>query len=501
MAIPGFPVLSAVLVAVVASGSSERLEPWQIYAWTAVPVLATLVLFFLGFRALRRKRLIENVPTSKVEGVFLGLTELKGTAETKSPLKSYLAEIECVYYRYSIEEHWEKTETYTDSKGQTRTRTKSGWTTVASDDVRRPFDVRDETGALRVVPDRAEMDCNCVFSRTCGCSDPIYYGKGPATEVAHSTHTRRFSEYAIRPGQALYIMGTARLREDVVAPEIAYGKEDEMYLISTRSEEQVKRGYGLASFLELLFGALCAAAIPYTFRSLELDDWEGSARLYWPEMAGAAAIFAGCTFLGYLKLLYNGLVSVRNRVFNAWSQIDIQLKRRFDLIPNLVGCVKGYLQHEKETQEALARIRMDGVAGGAPSYPRAGAAAMAAAFANEQTRQLARLFAIVEKYPKLQADQPFLKLQQELARTERKIALARAFYNESVTCLNNRISTLPDVLIAGLTGFRAAEYFEIDAFERAPVELKLDEGEAAAAVGAPESVGKAGEAPKGSRGT
>ena len=168
-----------------------------------VSAIGSVVLLVGGWKSLRRKRLIENVPTSKVKGVFLGLTEVKGQAEDDRYLRSYLAEIECVWYSYSIEEEWRKTETYTDSQGKTKTRTSSGWTTVKSADLRDPFYLRDDTGRIRIVPEKAEIEGDNVFSRTCGTSDPVYYGKGPSSSISHSTHRRRFSEYAIRPQQKM----------------------------------------------------------------------------------------------------------------------------------------------------------------------------------------------------------------------------------------------------------------------------------------------------------
>ncbi len=158
----------------------------------------------------------------------------------------------------------------------------------------------------------------------------------------------------------------------------------------------------------------------------------------------------------------------------AWSQIDIQLKRRHDLIPNLVACVKGYVKHEQEVVESLARIRVEGARPSGPArVPVRGAAMVAISLANEQTRALSGLFGIVERYPKIKADATFRKLMDEIAMTEEKIALARTFFNESVTALNNRIETLPDALIAPIGGFKKADYFKIEEFAKRPVSVRL----------------------------
>ncbi len=320
-----------------------------------VPVLAAaaLGLLWYGLRALKRKRLIENIPTSKVEGVCLGLTELKGKAERTEPLTSYLAECACVYYRFSVEEHWRRTETYTDSEGKTRTRTRSGWTSVRSGEQRVVFRLEDETGSIRIVPERAQIDADRVFARTCSRFDPLYYQKGPPFSVPHSTGRRRFTEYAIRLHTPIYVLGTARLRDDAVAPEIAYDRDDPMFLISTKSEQQLTRGYAWKSGLSLLFGTAAAVATPL---ALPVTGWLLEPPPVWvPVLTGLG--YVGVVFLAYLQTVYNGLVDLRNRLRNAWSMIDVQLERRHDLIPNLVAIVKGYAKHEREVHEQLAELR------------------------------------------------------------------------------------------------------------------------------------------------
>jgi hypothetical protein len=446
------------------------------YVFTGLLGAGAVGLLLSGFKSLRRKRLVENVPTSKVAGVFLGLTELKGVAEDDDPLESYLTERECVWYAFEVEEEWRRTETYTDSKGNVKTRTESGWTTVKQADVRDPFFLRDDTGRVRVVPDEAEIEGETALSRICGTGDPLYYGKGPASAIAHSTHRRRFGERLIAPRASLYVLGTARLREDVVEPEIAADDEEEMFLISIRSEEAILRSYGLWTPVKLMAGALFLNGAGFLGLHVKSDpDLGATLARAWPVMVGASLAYAAAIFVYYLALLYNGLVSVRNRAAMAWSQIDIQLKRRFDLIPNLVACVKGYVQHEKNVMESLVKIRVEGLAGGgAGRLPSGGAALAISGFADAQTRALSGLFGIVERYPEIKADKGFAKLQQELSTTETKIALARSFYNESVTALNNRIETVPDALIAKPGGFKTLDYFKIEDIEKRPVAITAD---------------------------
>jgi LemA protein len=152
---------------------------------------------------------------------------------------------------------------------------------------------------------------------------------------------------------------------------------------------------------------------------------------------------------------YNGLVRLRNQVKNAWAQIDVQLKRRHDLIPNLVETVKGYMKHERGTLEAVTKARNL-----AQQLTSAGAGERGKA-EGELSSALSRLLAVAERYPDLKANQNFLALQEELASTENKISFSRQYYNDSVLGLNNKIQMFPSNMIAGMTGFKAGEFFEV----------------------------------------
>lgn len=157
----------------------------------------------------------------------------------------------------------------------------------------------------------------------------------------------------------------------------------------------------------------------------------------------------------YVIVVYNGLVRARNQIENSWAQIDVQLKRRLDLIPNLVETVKGYAAHEKSTLEAVINARNAAIA--APDTPAAQAQAD-----NLMTGALRQLFALGEAYPDLKANQNFLALQEELNATENRVAYARQFYNDSVLSYNNRLQVFPTVVIARMFGFDRREYFEAE---------------------------------------
>jgi LemA protein len=175
----------------------------------------------------------------------------------------------------------------------------------------------------------------------------------------------------------------------------------------------------------------------------------------------AGVIIALVVVLGLLALvaiivigIYNGLVGARNQVDNAWAQIDVQLKRRHDLIPNLVETAKGYMKHERDTFEAITKAR---------------AAAMGAKTVSETSQTegqladaLSKFMLVVENYPELKANQNFLALQEELTATEGRVAYARQFYNDSVLSYNNRLQVFPTVIIAKMLNFERREYFEAE---------------------------------------
>ena len=162
----------------------------------------------------------------------------------------------------------------------------------------------------------------------------------------------------------------------------------------------------------------------------------------------------------FVVSIYNSLVKLRNQVKNAWAQIDVQLKRRHDLIPNLIETVKGYMTHERETLENITKARSQAVeAEGVGDIAKA---------EGELTRALGKFNLVVENYPDLKANQNFLALQEELTSTENKISFARQSYNDQVLFYNNKIQIFPSNVVAGMFSFKEEEFFEIeDETERA----------------------------------
>jgi LemA protein len=170
--------------------------------------------------------------------------------------------------------------------------------------------------------------------------------------------------------------------------------------------------------------------------------------------------------VGWVIVTYNGLVTLRNELKNAWAQIDVQLKRRYDLIPNLVETVKDYMAYEQDVLTRVTQARAGAMAAQGPADQ--------ARAENQLTAALRQLFAVVENYPELKANENVLRLQEELTSTENRIAFARQFYNDNVMRFNTKLQVFPTNVIAGMLGFTAQEFFETgDEAEREPVKVDL----------------------------
>jgi hypothetical protein len=423
--------------------------------------LLGLLTLWAAFRAGRRRRLVENLPTSKTTGVFIGLVELKGTAESANPLVSYLAEQPCVEYQWSVEEHWSRTvtETYTDSDGkpQTRTRHESGWTSVASGGEMIPFYLQDDCGVILIHPQGAKLEPAGLFDDTVGTGDPLYYGKGPAGAVSNSDYRRRFVECGIPLHATLYVMGQARERQDVVAPEIAADRNAPIFLISTRSEEQIASGMKWGQYGWAFFGLLLVVA------GFIARDAAMNVRLerFWPLYVGTGMAYLAVGGLAWIWMVFNSLVDLRQRVRQAWSLVDVQLQRRHDLIPNLVNVVSGYRDYEKQLQTELAAMRRQlmatppGVAG--PDF----------------TAVTRTAVAIAERYPELKANTTFTALQKNLIDTEQRIALARGYFNDIATEYNTRLEIVPERFVARLAAMQPQTLMSANDFERAAVKIEM----------------------------
>lgn len=281
----------------------------------------------------------------------------------------------------------------------------------------------------------------------------------------HSDHRRRFTESALPVNQPIYVMGQAREREDVVAPEIVHDPAAPIYLISTQPEQQIQSrhktafvGWNVGGFV------LSVAGLAIFLRAGAAGNASFVALLI---LAGAG--YGVIAALTWLWMAYNSLIDLRQRVRRAWSQVEVQLKRRHDLIPNLVEVVKGLRDHERDVQTELAALRTQlsatppGVSG--PDY-----------------RGLqASVHALVEKYPPLKANEGFENLHRNLTDTEQRIALARGYFNEIATHFNTRLETIPEKFVARIATMKPRVLLSAQEFERAPVKVELQPAEPAVA--------------------
>lgn len=175
-------------------------------------------------------------------------------------------------------------------------------------------------------------------------------------------------------------------------------------------------------------------------------------------------IIVAAVIVLYIVFLFNSLITLKNQVENAWSQIDVQLKRRFDLIPNLINTVKGYMKHEKGVLTEVTKMRSKLISGNMSEKSKASDAI---------TNALKTIFAVSERYPKLQASENFKMLQEELAGTESKIAFARQFYNDNIMTLNNKIQQFPSNMIANMLNFKEREFFKSAETEKKSVKVEF----------------------------
>jgi hypothetical protein len=433
-------------------------------------ISSTLSAILLGvsLRLRRKQRLLADLPTSKTQGVFIGLVELCGSAESAQPLTSFLAERLCVYYAFDVQEKWQRTvtETTTDKDGKTHTttRTETGWTTIAHNTDCQDFYLRDDTGVILIRPGGAKLEPNTIFDETVTPDDALYFAKAPGAAIANSCHVRRFVERAIVVQSPLYIVGQARERSDIVAPEIAAAKEAPLFLISTRTEKSIQRGEAIGSWF--CWGIGLALAVAAT-AMVEIQLAEAGRNLPAPHAAVAWSVVAGAalyvaawgTF--WLWMVFNSLVGLRQRVRQAWSLIDVQLKRRHDLIPSLVELVARLSGHEQATQTAVAALRTQ-------------LAATAPGVAGPDFDGVAgQIGTVAEKYPELVAQEGFTHLHRTLIETEQRIALARTYYNDIATQFATRLERIPDRWVAVLARMQPEPLLSAANFERAPVEVSL----------------------------
>ncbi|MFO0784169.1 MAG: LemA family protein [Phycisphaerales bacterium] len=404
----------------------EGLDPGALWAITAVGWVVALLLLWAWWAGVRFCRLLKDLPTVPLRGIFVGLVETTGLVNCPTPARAGISGTECTYHAWSVAEHWRRTQTYTDSKGRTQTRTVSGSDTVASGGDARDFYLQDQTGRIPVAVAGADWRPRVSVCQTVGRSHPLYWSKAEGVVVSGSTGQRTFTESLVAQEDNVYLVGSACISQEGSALVLQRDRqEDDMLLISTGNEAAVRGSRMAWAVTSLVFGYAFAMG-----GCILLAGLFPSVHPLWPMAGFGSAAYTLLAVALWATIMRNGVVRVRTRWQRAVSLVDVELNRRSDLVPNLVAVVQGYAVHERSVQESLATLRAGAATG--------------------------KVFtALAEAYPELKADAAFLKLQQELAATEDRIALARTFELESRKAFLERLRTFPEGVIARLTGVAA----------------------------------------------
>ena len=412
----------------------------------------------------RKQRLLADTPTSKALGVFIGEVEVSGVCVSQAPLISSLALAPCVYYRWQVVEHCVR------GSGDNRY---SSEEVVASGFHSAGFYLEDETGSIWVNPTGAEVEARRVFKKLVSRRDPLYYGKGPSNEVHSSKGLREFTEYALCVGTKVFIRGRASERPEVVAAQIGHDGSAGMFIISYRGERSISvwmgwkanawdfagafaainavvvASAGLGPVL-LAYGAFLDMVFSDGHPVKMFGDGLSAVGPYIPlGLLIGVGLYLLAAVVGWARMVFNSMVGLRNRVAQAYSLIDVQLKRRTDLIERFVACVQGFREHEAAVQAMVTAMRAQADGGSLKALAPG-------------------IHAVIESYPEIRAQALFNDLSKQLIETEDRIALARGYHNSIATFYNTRLETIPDRYLAGLVKMKPASLFEAEGFTHRP---------------------------------
>jgi hypothetical protein len=393
------------------------------------PVIASVLALFslglaalfawLGFRRVKLKRTIENLATTRTAGVAYGLVELKGNAaveEGSAALTGPLSERPCVWYRYLVEER----------RGSGKNRR---WVTIEDRRVDRPFRVVDSEGSIPLDPKDAEAIVTCRRQRRDGDT--------------------RYTEHWIEPGTPLYVLGSATIDPRTASSLLlARGPHAQPFLLTDLEEPALMLRKARSGFLFLNFGTNFgnAAALSLLGASAALD---GAGFL----AAGLAPLVFFAVFLAVL--MYNDLVTLRQRVRLTWSNIQVSLMKRADLVPQLESVLQAYLAHESGLQAQLTQMRS--LASRGELDPAA-----AGQLVGAEQGVMARVAWLTERYPELKGSELAQQLSATLVRLDNEVALMREGYNNAVERYNSRSQRFPELLFAKAFGFVPASPFQAD---------------------------------------
>ena len=417
----------------------QNFVPAKVSKFTGIlGIIISLVLsfgtFFFGFQTIIRKRMLENLPTTPAAGVSFGLTEIGGFVDLPAETESFtgpLSGMPCTYFHYEIRER----------RGSGKN---AKWVKIHDETKQQRFLCRDRSGAIPVEPNEAQMKCWQTTS--------------------HREGRQRHSEQSLQIGDPLHGLGYARLDPETgdslifASPESkALSFSGAPFILSSYSEHSLlRRGGSAAAFI------LCFTFSAILFAGLMLFATLGA---FNPASYLAAALIGPVLMILFAILLhYNDLVFLRERAKRAWSNIEVALQKRSDLIPALNEIAKSALAHEKNLQEDLAKLR---VKSASPDSAKGFGKKL---MSSHQTTQ--RILALAESYPNLAAGQTLDQLARQLAICENEIAFASTSFNDSVETYNTRISTLPDLILA--KPFRFAPF---DLLESKPETIELPQSE------------------------
>ena len=426
-----------------------------------------LFVFLIGFMDWYDQRLLECTPLSRCRGVALGRVVIGGKVVGLKPIPSLIAHLPSFISKVEVEEY--------ERRGRS-----SEWRTVHKRELRMPFYIRDDSGELKVEPLQALLwlERDVTYSSETGVAE---YSKAAGIRANDQTETldemfheycvtrgidtrqmRRFTETNLSPGDPVFVYGTACSGKDTGDTDsivvrntfwqklyIVEGDKTDMLIKLNRRGLLRVLGGSLAIIVATAVLARATADVPVT----QLADYVTNEISIEAEILSLFAIL-GAGVLIYSGMVYNGLVSLRNEVERAFSNIDVLLQQRFDLIPNLVAICKGYIDHESSVMQAVSASRSQWTSARGRSDKL-----VAAAIALPPLRQL---LATAESYPRLRANENFLQLQEQLTSLESQIADRRELYNAAVSLFNSRIQLFPDRILANAFRFREQPFYQAE---------------------------------------
>lgn len=426
-----------------------------------------LFVFLIGFMDWYDERLLECTPISRCRGVALGRVVISGRVVGLEPIPSLIAHLPSFISKVVVEEY--------ERRGRS-----AEWRVVHKRELRMPFYVRDGSGELKVEPLQAVLwlERDVTYSTETGIVD---YSPAAGIRAAEQTETlddmfreycltrridtalpRRFTETNLSPGDPVFVYGTACSGKDTGDTDSTVVRNtfwQKLYIVEGDKTDMVLklRNRGLLRVLGGSLTVICATAV--LARATTDTPVTQIAELFTSEISMEAEILSLLAIVGvgvliYAGMIYNGLVSLRNEVERAFSNIDVLLQQRFDLIPNLVSVCKGYMDHESSVMQAVAASRSQWTQARERSEKLT-----AAAIALPPLRQL---LATAESYPRLRANENFLQLQEQLTSLEGQIADRRELYNSAVSLFNSRLQLFPDRVIANAFRFLEQPFYSAE---------------------------------------